>query len=131
MTATQLRAYVRGSKLVLCGRKPVRCGRPGSSSSTAWHAVAPASVYRLICAGGHWHALAGTSPPTEPMNGREVTPSKVDDSTNANRSDPGGGSNMQPWKTALAVVLPVLVVALLGYQVRCSSSDAQGAAVRW
>lgn len=51
------------------------------------------------------------------MSGREVTPSKVADSSDPGSSSDGGGGGMQPWKTALAVILPVLVVALLALQV--------------
>lgn len=44
-----------------------------------------------------------------------MTPSKVAsaDDSQADRA----GSSLQPWKTALAVILPVLAMALLAYQV--------------
>jgi hypothetical protein len=54
------------------------------------------------------------------MSGREVTPSKVAE-PDADRSGSGGGGGLQPWKIALAVILPVLVVALLAFQVRMAS----------
>lgn len=46
------------------------------------------------------------------MTGREVAPNKVSDEA---QGDTGG--SLQPWKTALAVILPVLAMALLAYQV--------------
>jgi hypothetical protein len=61
---------------------------------------------------------AGSAVPSEPMSGREVTsPDQGAASSSSKGSDGGGGSNFQPWKTALAVILPVLLMALLAYQV--------------
>lgn len=51
------------------------------------------------------------------MSGREVTPSLAAVAEGVARSDSGGGQ--QPWKTALAVILPVLAVTLLAWQVSC------------
>jgi hypothetical protein len=47
------------------------------------------------------------------MSGREVAPGMV----STDQGDGGSGSSLQPWKTALAVILPVLAMALLAYQV--------------
>ena len=52
------------------------------------------------------------------MNGREVIPSRaaaIEDENSGSGS--GAGAQQAAWKTALAVVLPVLAVALLAYQV--------------
>lgn len=56
--------------------------------------------------------------PSEPMSGREVTPDQgAAGSSSGKGSDSGGGSNLQPWKTALAVILPVLLMSFLAYKV--------------
>jgi len=58
------------------------------------------------------------------MSGREVTPDRVTVTDTAG-SGAGGGAQ-QPWKTALAVILPVLAVALLAYQVSCCGRGGGG-----
>lgn len=62
------------------------------------------------------------------MSGREVIASRTPMAESQDSSG-GGVSGQQAWRTALAVVLPVLAVAVLGYQVRalppaCQQSGA-------
>lgn len=64
------------------------------------------------------------------MSGREVTPDRVT-ATDTVDGAGGGGGAQQPWKTALAVILPVLAVALLAYQVSgcCCSRGTMGLSI--
>ena len=64
---------------------------------------------------------AGTSPPAdEPLSGRSSYAAGV----GAAASSGGGSDGGLGWKVALAVVLPVLALALLGLHVRCQLAHA-------
>jgi hypothetical protein len=76
------------------------------------HTLNPEHVTGMCC------CITGSAMPSEPMSGREVTtPDQGAASSSGKGSDSGGGSNLQPWKTALAVILPVLLMSFLAYKV--------------